>query len=122
MKCGQVYDMTLAFIAESVKSGDTSDLKARFVPILNAFCSMYEEASRAFTGDFADFAPVSDIDDFFPLDERFAYPCAFYAGALFLGDENPAHSSFLLSQSRALIDAVIKDTRAVSEKIIDKYS
>ena len=112
MTCKEIYDIALTLIAEEGNEGDTADLEKRFLPLLNAFC--LENGGQ-------DTVCAEGLSEPFPLDERFVYPCAFFAASLFVSDENESQSAMLAAQCDRMLTRIRRSEAAIIAPICDKY-
>ncbi|MBE6564717.1 MAG: hypothetical protein E7655_05550 [Ruminococcaceae bacterium] len=112
MTCQELYRITLSLIGEEDACGDCADLEKRFLPLLNAFCA---EAGGQET------VCAEGLDEPFPLGERFVCPCAFFAAAMLVSDENEAQSALLSAQCERMMESIRRSTAAVVEPIVNRY-
>ena len=112
MICQEVYRITLSLMGEDGESGDCADFEKRFLPLLNAFClaSGGLEATE-----------TEGLSEPFPLDKRFVYPCAFFAAAMLISDENDSQAARLSAQADRMMESIRRSQAAVVSPICDRY-
>ena len=112
MTCQEVYHITLTLMAEDGASGDCADFEKRFLPLLNAFC---------LTAGGQETAEAEGLSEPFPLDKRFVYPCAFFAAAMLISDENDGQSAVLSAQADRMMESIRRSEAAVISPICNRY-
>ena len=127
MKCKEIYDSALRFLAESTSPTDNDDYEERAPYLLATFCSELagtDAALRRILGKCAqsNFSEVYlPLDNDFPLLSRFASAAALYLAAMLIIDDEQSFSDKLYERYCDKIAAICSTVPALSEKIKNKY-
>ncbi len=124
MKCGDVFDLTAAYIGEDSKARDFTELGRRLPPMLGAVITEHIPLDRILTASeslYPSMGQISSEDDVFPLCDECAVLCALRLGMLLIADENPQLASFLSSEYTRVRAASLSALSAYKHSIKDVY-
>ena len=123
----EIYEAALRILAESIEEGDNADYEERSPYLLAAFCTQLEDMDKALRaslceGSQNDFNSVYvDLDEEFPLLDRFAPAAALYLASMLVMDDMEALSDRLYEKYCDHISRLCDNFPTVSTSIVDKY-
>lgn len=120
----EIYEAALALLAEEMEVCD--DYEARAGELIGAFiCECrdtdgFYRLSRGVGGATAA-AEAVDLDDVFPLSDRFYSAGAYYVAAMLVETENPELSDHLFTHYARDLSAIVQSVGGESVSIRDVY-
>ena len=127
MKNNAIYKSALSLIAQSTADGENLDYQERAPYIIAAFCSDTSEIDAAFRKHLglpvvSNFEKIFlDLNEDFPLLEKFAAVAAKYLAAMLVIDEDSELSDRLFAMYCDAISLIKNELPMALEKIADKY-
>lgn len=124
MKCGDVFDLTAAYIGEDTGAVDFAELGRRLPPMLGAVITEHIPLDRILTDSetpYPSMGEISSKDDVFPLCDECAILCALRLGMLLIADENPQLASFLSTEYTRVRSVSLSAKSAYKHSIKDVY-
>ncbi len=127
MKNKEIYESALNLLAQSSGSGDNADYEERAPYLIANFCNDVLEldaAARKLLGlpasTLSSFI-VQELEDDFPLLDRFVSAAVRYLAAMLVIDEDGELSDRLFDMYCEGISRIREELPAVLENIVDKY-
>ena len=127
MTCNEIYTAALKVIGEIDDAGRTEDYESRAPYIIAGFISDMRKLDNAYRKangiDLADIEDIVyiDLENDFPLLERFCTAAEFYLASMLLIDENSELSDMLYDKFCSAVTKITSEIPAVVETIKDKY-
>lgn len=103
------------------------DLEERFPYALGSACSNLAVLDREYRaavgeGEQPQFSPfMVDVDDVFPLSERFAYACVLYISSMILMDVDEKLSDGYYEKYASSVSRIVKEIPYRSSSTVEKY-
>ena len=123
----EIYEAALHLLAQPAESGENEDFEERAPFLIAAFCNEVSEVAGWMRGmmglsDGTSFDRVClDMDEEFPLPDRFATAAALYVAAMLVLDEDASLSDRLYDRYCDAISSLRNGIPYTNESITDCY-